>query len=236
VISTGEILHIDHLDQRRARREIPLAFRQHLDDAGVFSVLIAPVTSARGRVLGTVELTRDAPGRGYSSAEVELVAELAAIASDATRRADRYRSGWRARGTLHHRVGAVLERDPDAGLEELLDTIASLLDPEMAEAVVRLDRRFAACSEPFAALVDLPKEALLGEDWTEIATCAGILSTQLWDRLIAGDVEFLDRRPGESNKGDEAPPAVHLAVVRWPDATPALVVAACDADPGAGSG
>ena len=142
-------------------------------------------------------------------------------------RVSRYSAGWLARQTLHASVEALLEVYPDAAVEDVSDLLLDLLDDEIAEAVFALDGRLLVYNDQFAARTDLdlaqppepPRGAMTGHGCTRIA------DQELWDRLVAGDTDFLDQLAAGC---ETQASGLHWAVARRRDATPVVVVATFD--------
>jgi signal transduction histidine kinase len=76
VVRTGQPLLIPELDVDAIRSQLNPAYRAYVDAHGMSSVLIVPLR-ARGKVLGTLGVSRDAAGRPYAEDDQALLQDLA---------------------------------------------------------------------------------------------------------------------------------------------------------------
>ena len=76
VIRTGQALLLANLTPTQARWQLRSSFQAYLDTCNIASMLIVPLR-ARGRILGTLGVSRDQPGRPYSADDQAFLQDLA---------------------------------------------------------------------------------------------------------------------------------------------------------------
>ncbi|HNP69875.1 MAG TPA: ATP-binding protein [Kouleothrix sp.] len=79
VARTGEVLLLPSLEAEHMRGEIHSAYHEYVNRFGVASLLIVPLL-AHGQILGTLGVSRDQPGRPYTTADQSFLRDLASRA------------------------------------------------------------------------------------------------------------------------------------------------------------
>jgi signal transduction histidine kinase/ActR/RegA family two-component response regulator len=126
------------------------ALRPWIERFGVHSLLVVPLR-AHDRVIGTLSLSRDRPGRAYSAADRELVerlAERAALAIENARLFGAEQSARRETELLMHRVSQ---------LQELTSALSSAVTPAQVATVIA-DQSVAALDAVAAVIFTLSDE------------------------------------------------------------------------------
>jgi signal transduction histidine kinase len=106
VARTGQAVRIPEISLGDQRRRIKRDSWPFLERVGVYSLVLAPLRVG-GRILGTVEVSRDQPGRPYTEEDALLLQDLAdraALALEAGRRFEQSLAAVRARDEV---LGAV---------------------------------------------------------------------------------------------------------------------------------
>ena len=106
VARTGQAVLVAEVPLAEQRRRIKPAYWPFLERLGAYSVLLVPLRIG-GRILGTLGVSRDRPGRPYTPEDAALLQELAdraALALEAGRRFDQSVAALRARDDV---LGAV---------------------------------------------------------------------------------------------------------------------------------
>ncbi len=96
VITSGQALLLPVVPPELAYSQIKPEYRPYLEHFGMASLLIVPLR-ARGRILGTIGLSRDRPGRPYTEADQQFLQELADRAGLALENARLFASEQQAR-------------------------------------------------------------------------------------------------------------------------------------------
>ena len=126
------------------------AFRPWIERFGVHSLLVVPLR-AHDRVIGTLALSRDRPGRAYSPSDRELVerlAERAALAIENARLFGAEQTARRETELLMHRV---------TQLQELTSALSSAVTPAQVATVIA-DQSVAALGAASAVIFTLSEE------------------------------------------------------------------------------
>ncbi len=126
------------------------AFRPWIERFGVHSLLVVPLRTHE-RVIGTLSLSRDQPGRSYSAGDLELVerlAERAALAIENARLFGAERTARRETELLMHRV---------TQLQELTSALSSAVTPTQVATVIA-DQSVAALGAVAAVIFTLSEE------------------------------------------------------------------------------
>jgi hypothetical protein len=76
VVQTGQALMISEISPEQARAQIKPEYHSYLDRFGMASLLLVPLR-ARGRLLGTLGMSRDKPGRPYTADDQAFLQDLA---------------------------------------------------------------------------------------------------------------------------------------------------------------
>jgi signal transduction histidine kinase/CheY-like chemotaxis protein len=126
------------------------AFRPWIERFGIHSLLVVPLR-AHDRVIGTLALSRDRPGRAYSAGDRELVerlAERAALAIENARLFGAEQTARRETELLMHRV---------TQLQELTSALSSAVTPAQVATVIA-DQSVAALGAASAVIFTLSEE------------------------------------------------------------------------------
>jgi excisionase family DNA binding protein len=189
---------------------------QYFDDAGIHSMIVVPAQSDED-VVGLVAVTRDAPGRPYTSDDVEIVERAAAIVGAAIRRARLTAESWSRRRALVEALTTVVDARSSAP-----PVHSVLADGTVAEFVCDLDGRALSTNAAGARLFEVPVSELVGRALPDLlgpGLRAELLALRA--RLLTGELAFADRvvAPGGATKF-----AVRLAVVRDATVHPRAIV------------
>ena len=141
---------VSSIPQDHVERSFGPAFRPWIERFGVHSLLIVPLR-AHDRVIGTLALSRDRPGRAYSAGDRELVerlAERAALAIENARLFGAEQTARRETELLMHRV---------TQLQELTSALSSAATPAQVATVIA-DQTVAALSAVSAVIFTLSEE------------------------------------------------------------------------------
>jgi excisionase family DNA binding protein len=216
-VAAGESICVPQVPQRELRRKLHPELHEHLHVTGCFSALVAPV----GRTAALL-VTRDLPGRPYSNDDVAFVEAVAARVARADERVRCWAGAWE----LRRAMVSVFEAPAFDG-----NCFDGLVDPTVHEpgaaaaepvvAVLDLELRHVACSKTYAALVGEEATELVGMSLRSLVRDGGALDEALAPVLL-GEIDF--RSVELEVLAEEARVALHLAMVRRPDATPRGVV------------
>jgi excisionase family DNA binding protein len=226
---TGELICVPQVPQRALRRHLHPELHEHLQLSGCYSAMCAPLGTT-----GVMLVTRDLPGRPYTSDDVELVRAIAARVSRADERARSWSGAWEMRRTMVEAFqaptfdgncfDALVEKAPPDGPDGVGE--AALTEPIVA--VLDLELRHVACSKAYGALVGEDATRLTGVSLRSIVGDGGALDEALAP-LLLGEIDFLSVEL--EVLADGARVALHVAMVRRDDATPRGVVLVAHAVP-----
>lgn len=146
VIATGESLLLAAVTPAEVMARVRPAYHPFLERYGAGSVVIAPMR-ARGRVVGTIHVSRDRPGRPFSEEDRRLVQDLADQAALAAENAQ-----------LH--AGAL--RESEARFRTLFESAPTGM------ALVGLDGRFVLANPAFHELVGHSDGGLSGREVSDV--------------------------------------------------------------------
>ena len=141
---------ISTMPQSEVELRIGSAFRPWIERFGIHSLLVVPLR-AHDRVIGTLALSRDRPGRAYSAGDRELVerlAERAALAIENARLFGAEQTARRETELLMHRV---------TQLQELTSALSSAVTPAQVATVIA-DQSVAALGAASAVIFTLSEE------------------------------------------------------------------------------
>jgi excisionase family DNA binding protein len=189
---------------------------QYFDDAGIHSMIVVPAQSDDD-VVGLVAVTRDVPGRPYTSEDVEIVERAAAIVGAAIRRAHLTSESWSRRRALVDALTAVVDAGASAPPVQSV-----LANGAVAEFVCDLDGRVLSANVAGARLFEVPAAELVGRALPDLLD-AGRRDefVVLHTRLLSGELAFADRIVATK---DQAGFAVRFAVVRDATVHPRAIV------------
>ena len=217
-VTTGETICVPQVPQRELRRKLHPELHEHLQQSGCFSAVCAPI--GRGAAM---LVTRDLPGRPYTSDDVVFIEAIARRVARADERVRCWTGAWELRRAMI----AAFEAPTFDGhcFDALVDTTA-VDDPEHAAtepivAVLDLELRHVACSKTYAALVGEEATQLTGVSLRSLVRDGGALDEALAPVLL-GEIDF--RSVELEVLADDARVALHVAMVRRIDATPRGVV------------
>jgi signal transduction histidine kinase/ActR/RegA family two-component response regulator len=141
---------VSSMPQADLEHRLGPAFRPWIELFGVHSLLVVPLR-AHDRVIGTLALSRDRPGRAYSAGDRELVerlAERAALAIENARLFGAEQTARRETELLMHRV---------TQLQELTSALSSAVTPAQVATVIA-DQTVAALGAASAVIFTLSEE------------------------------------------------------------------------------
>ncbi len=141
---------ISSMPQGDVELRMGAAFRPWIERVGLHSLLVVPLR-AHDRVIGTLALSRDRPGRAYSAGDRELVerlAERAALAIENARLFGAEKLARRETELLMHRV---------TQLQELTSALSSAATPAQVATVIA-DQSVAALGAVSAVIFTLSEE------------------------------------------------------------------------------
>ncbi len=241
VLATGEVLHMPHVRQDRARAIVLPEYHQFLDEVGVHSLLAVPISDVGSTVptsqaaiapgvIGVLYASRDTPGRPYGDDDKSFLVEMAERAGIALRSARECAEGWRVRSTAKDRIeaaladGGTVDAGGDEPAVELEDLLADLLsESDLGLALHDVAGRWAVVSERFTEMVGGESGAQEGSPYGVPhgdSACGGCL-----ERLVSGEIDFVEcDRTVTRRDGRDVHVVMHRSIARAPDATPHCVV------------
>jgi excisionase family DNA binding protein len=215
-VERGEPVFVPQVPQREVRALLRPEFHQYLATVGVFSAVAAPLI-VDDVIVGAMSVRRDRPGRPYTTDDRDFVVAVAAKVSAGMERAARARAAWELRASLVEHALA-----PDDVVDHASDWLANAVPEDAVAAVVDVDGRVRATTEPFAKLLGTTVAEADGTRLeTLVASADDVRETA--DRMLDGELDYstIVTRPA-------ADPAecvmLHGATVRQPDATPSGIV------------
>jgi excisionase family DNA binding protein len=224
----GTSVFVPQVPQRELRRCLDPELHEYLDALGCYILISVPIGTE-----GALLATRDLPGRPYSQQDVVLMESVAARVLFGTARAER---GAYARDTRRRVVRALTastDRDgtpPDAAVLDELLGCALEHDPQAVVAVLDLDLRHLVCTKAYGELLGEDRRSVLCTPLSlYVHERAGL--DDLLDPLRCGELDYRGRIVGLA--GHRGRIALHVAMLRTPDATPwgFVVVAHAAAEP-----
>ena len=180
VLRTGQPLLIPIITQEQLRQSVQPEYLPFFDQVGLHSMLIVPLR-VKGRVIGTLGLSRDKPGHPYTPDDQVLLQELADRASLTIQNAQLFEQVQGAReqlGALSRRLLEVQESERRAlttelhdrvgqnltGLSINLQNIKALLSDEAAKSLAtKFDDAQALLEETTRQIRDIMAELYLPE-------------------------------------------------------------------------
>jgi excisionase family DNA binding protein len=232
-IANGEIICVPQVPQQELRRRLHPELHENLHLSGCYSAACAPIGAS-----GALLVTRDLPGRPYTSDDLGFIEALAARVARADERARCWTAAWEVRRAMVAAFRApTFEGDCfDTLLENATGDDSVDGEPVVAEAVVAvldLELRHVACSKAYAALVGADVTRLTGVSLRSIVRDGGALDVALAP-VLRGEIDF--RSVELEVIADRTRVALHLAMVRRDDATPRGVVLVAHPVPALSSG
>ncbi len=161
VVQTGQALCIPVLNPDEARRGINLTLWTHLDQIGLYSLLMVPLRVG-GEVIGAVGATRSTPGWPYTEEDQVFLQDLADRAALAIDHARLYAAERQARAAAERAA------ERTAQLQAVAASLARALTPAQVAEVIAAQG--VAALEAHAGLVALIDEGLAE---LEIISAAG---------------------------------------------------------------
>lgn len=228
-LTEGRTVYLPQVSQRQARRGVPQEFVQHLDNAGIYSAIVALVCCGGGAV-GTLSVHRNHPGNPYTPDDVTYVEALARRASAALTRAELFERAWRSRADVKARLERELVGSGSACLDA--ETVRDVLDAVdgagIGLVVTDLDHRVVAVTAVCAGVLGYRADELVGMSCLELTADDDLPEEkENLARLVRGELDYCDVTMRKLRRdGTPIPLAIHRAVVRTPDGTPHYVVAA----------
>jgi signal transduction histidine kinase/ActR/RegA family two-component response regulator len=163
VLTSGDVLRIPVIDREEVLRRISPEHRAWVERYGVHSLLVAPLR-ARGRVIGSIGISRDAPGRPYTAEDEALLVQVADRVALALSNAALLATEQRLNENLAFLAEASAIVASSLGVAETSERLARLVVPRLASScvldVVQPDGQLATLA---VAHVDPDKERLLRE-------------------------------------------------------------------------
>jgi len=211
----GASVFVPQVPQRELRRCLDPELHEYLDALGCFSLISVPIGTE-----GALLATRDLPGRPYSQEDVTLLEAVAARVLLGTVRAER---GAYARDTRRRVVRALSEAADRNGAPpsgQYLDELFSAAlehDPQAVVAVLDLDLRHLVCSKAYSELLGEDRRAVLCTPLPLYVRDRAALD-ELLDPLRCGELDYRGRIIELADHRGRA--ALHVAMLRTPDATP----------------
>lgn len=235
----GETICVPQVPQEVLRGRLHPELHENLHLSGCYSAACAPIGPT-----GALLVTRDHPGRPYTSDDLTFIEALAARVARADERAQLWTAAW-----LVRRAMVTAFEAPTFGtatfegncFEALLDNLTAGPDAATAEAVVAepavavldLELRHVACSKAYGALAGQDATRLTGVSLHSIVPDGGALDEALAP-VLRGEIDF--RSVELEVIADRTRVALHVAMVRRNDATPRGVVVVAHAVPTLSSG
>jgi excisionase family DNA binding protein len=242
VFDTGTTLFLPQVPQQEVRTYLRPEMHQGLASLGCYSAICAPIMVA-GLAEGALLAIRDAPGRPYSSEDVDFVEAVAARVAVGYERVSRFATAWQTRRRVlsafkSHEVPAMDghehydDRDP-ATIAVLLER-ARRDDSQAAVGLLDVESRHLGCTKAYGALFGEDVSRVVGRHLAALVAEPAKLH-EACDRLTENELDMLSvdlRTRGKRRV------AFHAATVRRADATKwgVLVVAHEVPELGAGDG
>lgn len=206
----GELICIAQVPQRELRRALHPELHESLQLSGCYSALCAPFG-----IDGVLLVTRDLPGRPYTSDDVALVESITSRLTVADERARSWSAAWDIRRALVTALGT------DALEGNCFAHVFEALAEEPMVAVLDLELQHVTATKAYAALVGEDVTRLAGLSLRALVPDGGALDEALAPVML-GEIDF--RSVELDVIADQARVALHVAMVRRPDATPRGVV------------
>ena len=217
VLRTGQPLLIPIITQEQFRRSVQPEYLTFFEQVGLHSMLIVPLR-VKGRVIGTLGLSRDQPGHPYTSDDQVLLQDLADRASLTIQNAQLFEQVQGAReqlGALSRRLLEVQESERRVlttelhdrvgqnltGLSIILQNIKALLSDETAQKLgAKFDDAQALVEDTTRQIRDIMAELHLPE--LEDYGLAAALETYAERVASRGNLKLITDLP------DLAPPSL----------------------------
>jgi excisionase family DNA binding protein len=216
-VAQGETVLKALVPQDCIRSRVDAEAVQHFDEAGIHSMIVVPA-QCDDDVVGLVAVTRDAPGRPYTSEDAEIVERAAAIVGAAIRRAQLTAEARLRRRVLVDALTTVVDAGASAP-----PVHSVLANGAVAEFVCDLDGRVLSANAAGARLFEVPVSELIGRALPDLLGAArreDLLA--LHTRLLSGELAFADHLIAP--KGGPAF-VMRFAVVRDATVHPRAIVA-----------
>jgi excisionase family DNA binding protein len=213
VFTTGTTVHVRHVSQQAARGLVVPEHQQDFDEAGLFSLVIAPVLVFED-VVGALALSRSTPGTPVSDAEREFVERLAAVIGEAVGAAEVRAPAWRLRRVVTERFEQLLAGRARSDLRELVDRVRAL-DPRFAVALLSPDRRVLAATAAYGATYRVRVDEMLGAPLRSFE--AGEDEPPTYERLLSGELHYARTRRVVGSGGASHPLHVLQSAIRVAD-------------------
>ena len=230
----GETTCVPQVPQQELRRRLHPELHENLHLSGCYSAACAPIGA-----MGALLVTRDVPGRPYTSDDLEFIEALAARVARADERARAWTAAWQVRRAMV----TAFQAPTFAGncLDGLLENVSAGPEsaigegavPEPAVAVLDLELRHVACSKAYGALAGEDVTRLTGVSLHSIGIDGGALDDALAP-VMRGEIDF--RSIELEVIASRTRVALHVAMVRRDDATPRGVVVVAHSVPALSSG
>jgi excisionase family DNA binding protein len=230
----GETVCVPQVPQQVLRSRLHPELHENLHLSGCYSAACAPIGTT-----GALLVTRDVPGRPYTSDDLAFIEALAARVARADERARAWTAAWHVRRAMVAAFQApTFEGNCFDTLLENVDTgceaaAGEVLESEPAVAVLDLELRHVACSKAYGALAGEDATRLTGVSLHSIVRDGGALDEALAP-VLRGEIDF--RSVELEVIADETRLALHVAMVRRDDATPRGVVVVAHLVPALSSG
>jgi excisionase family DNA binding protein len=215
-VAQGETVLKPHVPQDCVRSRLPAEAVEHFQEAGIHSMIVAPGCHD-GRVLALVSVTRDAPGRPYGRADVEIVERAGVLVGAGIARARLSEAAWNRRRAIVDGVANIVDRGNQAA------PVHTLLESgRIAEFVCDPSGRILTANATAGRLLEVDGRELAGRSLPDLF-CRGRGQHQsMLERMVRGEFAYADVC---ADLGAHHRIALRLAVVRDAQAEPRAVVA-----------
>lgn len=202
---------LPHVPQDLVRAALKPEYRQYLDEVGVYSLIKYPVLLG-DRLVGSVAVARDAPGRPYGVGDRALVAECARLVGIAASRAAAFRRGW-------SRLGDIVERARGDSGGAGFEFSGAGDDDDLAEVVCEPSGKVIGANRSAEGLAYGPGARALGTDLLDvIVPDERDAERDLIRRLLVGELAYASGLRTVRVAGrDDREVVVHRGVVRAAD-------------------
>jgi excisionase family DNA binding protein len=214
---SGEVMCVAQVPQRELRRRMHPELHEHLQLTGCYSAMCAPFGTD-----GVLLVTRDLPGRPYSNDDVALATSIAARITRADERVRVWRAAWNLRRAMVEMFSApTFDRDCFDKLFASSDEFGSELAEPPTVAVLDMELRHVAVTKEYAAMMGDDASRLSGVPLRSLVSDESAFDEALAP-VLRGEIDF--RSVELDVLANRSRVALHVAVVRYADATPRGVV------------